>query len=297
MGCANYHGWIHFDDGTRWIVRIPRASYGAVPDPLIEYLVASEYATLKFLGNTKVPAPRPYAYALGSDPQNSVGVSYILMEALAGAPYYSSVATPEQREKVLSQLADVLVELSKHPLPRAGSLIHSNGRTEVSSFASNRYVALHQYGPFDDALTYFVQSAEQHLDLIADGQLYHKYPLEAFQFYMILKEHAHLLTTNEQANHFYLRHVDDKGDHLLIDEDKNITGIIDWQFARCVPASEAFGPSYITADLDALYAGKVETTADDRKLANELRKRSEESAYGDRCIREDFLSWIGQRID
>lgn len=33
-----------------------------------------------------------------------------------------------------------------------------------------------------------------------------------------------------------------KGTHLLIDENYNITGIIDWQFARIVPVCEAFGP-------------------------------------------------------
>lgn len=274
MGCANYHGWILFDDGKRWIVRIPRASYNSVPETLVEYLVASEYATLKFLENTKVPAPRAYAFELASDPENAVGVSYILMEALPGTPYNSSRATLQQKSRVLGQLADILIELSNFPVPRAGSLIQQiDGDIEVSSFASNRFIALHQYGPFNDALSYFVQTAEQHLDLIADQQLYYEYQPDAFKFYMILREHAHLLGSNEQPSNFFLKHVDDKGDHLLVDENGNITGIIDWQFARCVPPSESFGPSYITADLGALYLGKVETSAEDRQLAKELRKR------------------------
>jgi hypothetical protein len=49
---------------------------GEVPDDLIDYLVASEYATLKYLED-KVPAPRVYAYGLALDPRNKVGLSYI----------------------------------------------------------------------------------------------------------------------------------------------------------------------------------------------------------------------------
>lgn len=31
---------------------------------------------------------------------------------------------------------------------------------------------------------------------------------------------------------FYLKHADDKGDHILVDEHFNITGIIDWEWAH-----------------------------------------------------------------
>ncbi|KAJ5937108.1 hypothetical protein N7466_003558 [Penicillium verhagenii] len=77
-----------------------------------------------------------------------------------------------------------------------------------------------------------------------------------------------LLTALCQGNSF--KHVDDKGDHLLVDENFNINGIIDWQFARAVPASEAFGPSYITADLMSLYSSNTGVTGDDHDLATAL---------------------------
>jgi hypothetical protein len=196
------------------------------------------------------------------------------MEALPDTPHQSHGATTQKKECVTEQLADILIEISKHPLPRSGSLIQGNRRIEVGPFESNRFITLHRYGPFEDALTYFVQTAEQYLDLIADDQLYNEYPADAFLFYTMLREYAHILTPEHQhPRQFFLRHVDDKGDHILVDQEGNITGMIDWQFARCVPASEAFGPSYFTADLDALYSGRIGVTDDDRKLAGELRKR------------------------
>jgi aminoglycoside phosphotransferase (APT) family kinase protein len=56
---------------------------------------------------------------------------------------------------------------------------------------------------------------------------------------------------------FFLKHVDDHGGHLLLDDEDNITGIIDWQMARVVPRDEAFGPSLISVDMSALCRGNV----------------------------------------
>ena len=39
------------------------------------------------------------------------------------------------------------------------------------------------------------------------------------------------LLSEHEAEEFYLRHFEDKGDHILVDSDYNITGIIDWEFA------------------------------------------------------------------
>lgn len=39
---------------------------------------------------------------------------------------------------------------------------------------------------------------------------------------------------------FYLKHADDKGDHILVDEHFNITGIIDWEWASNASPAHAF---------------------------------------------------------
>jgi hypothetical protein len=70
-----------------------------------------------------------------------------------------------------------------------------------------------------------------------------------------------------------LKHVDDKGDHLLVDEELNITGIIDCQMARIVRRREAFEPSLVTADMRALCQGKVSLSPSDLMLAVILQKR------------------------
>ena len=149
-----------------------------------------------------------------------------------------------------------------------------NDQIDVSTVTSNCFVSLNTYGPFKTTLDYITSIIDQHMDLIADGQLHHEHPLEAFLFYHFLRLNTEALVASDlPGQQFFLKHVDDKGDHLLVDEDFNITGIIDWQFARTVPAVEAFGPSYITADLASLYFSQTGVTDDYRLLAKALRDR------------------------
>lgn len=134
-------------------------------------------------------------------------------------------------------------------------------------------------GHFKQPKNIFSSVADIHLQLISDGQIYPKFPKEAYVFYRLLKQQAAptLASTSSPAvDGFFLKHVDDKGDHILVDDEYNITGIIDWQFARFVPACEAFGPSLFTADLDMLYWGTAGLGQDDRLLAQHLADQEED---------------------
>ncbi|KAL3469722.1 hypothetical protein BJX99DRAFT_240794 [Aspergillus californicus] len=79
MGCANYHARVCFaGNGSTWLIRVPRINN--IPQQLIDYLIRSEYATLKYLETTKEPAPRAFGCGIAGDANNKVGISYILME-------------------------------------------------------------------------------------------------------------------------------------------------------------------------------------------------------------------------
>ena len=285
MGSANYHARIRFHDGSpSWLLRVPRVASFAVglPSSLVEYLVLSEYATLKFLETTAVPAPRAFSYGIyGTGTDHGTGVSFILMEELRGTPWTGQgvsggEATENEKAKVWSGLADILIELEKHPFSKAGSLCLQSSEIEVSAVASDRFLVLTPAGPFITSTAYYAAFAEQYLELIVDGQLYTEYPINAYLVYRFLKDNATQLSSQEEnrmTERFYLKHVDDKGDHILVDKQLNITGIIDWQMARIVPRHEAFGPSLVTADMNALCNGKFSLSPSDLVLADMLRRR------------------------
>ncbi|KAL6803264.1 hypothetical protein GGI42DRAFT_360077 [Trichoderma sp. SZMC 28013] len=285
MGSANYHARIRFqDDSASWLLRVPRVTGFAagLPIPLADYLIASEYATLKFLETTAVPAPRAFSYGVCSNgTDHGVGVAFILMEELPGRPWTGgrvsgTTAADGEKTRIWSDLAEILAELERHPFPKAGSLCLQSSNIGVSAAASDRFVVLTPDGPFHNSTAYYTAFAEQYLELIADGQLYTEFPVDAYLVYRFLKDNVSQLAETDgetkSPEKFFLKHVDDKGDHLLVDDDLHITGIIDWQMARVVPRREAFGPSLITAEMDALCTGKVSLSADDVALTDALRQ-------------------------
>lgn len=177
MGCANYHARIRFpDDGSVWLIRVPRLN-SSIPQSLVDYLIRSEYATLKFLETTKVPAPRASGYGISDDKNNKADVSYILMEGMAGktwnlqGPRGKRFADDEDKERVWNGLADILIELQRHPFPKAGSLLPGPSPSEpmVSAVASERFLIQSPSGPFDTASDYYTSFVEQNMALIADG--------------------------------------------------------------------------------------------------------------------------------
>jgi hypothetical protein len=285
MWSANYHARIRFDDWSpSWLLCVPRVATfaGGIPSSLVEYLVLSEYAILKFLETTAVPAPHAFSYGIsGAGTDHGTGVSFILMEELRGTPWVGQGmsggdASADEKGKVWGSLADIVMELKKHPFPKAGSLCLQSSEIEVSAIASDRFIVLTPRGPFMTSTAYYTAFAEQYLELIADGQLYTEYPVDAYLVYRLLKDNATQSLSrveNEVEERFYLKHVDDKGDHLLVDEELNTTGIIDWQMARIVARREAFGPSLVTADMSALCQGKVSLSPNDLILAVMLQKR------------------------
>lgn len=272
-GCANYHARIRFGDGSpSWLLRLPRVTGFAVglPVSLAEYLVRSEYATLKFLETTAVPAPRAFSFGIPSQgTDHGVGACFLLMEELSGKPWDGQ----GDATKVWKGLADIFAELEKHPFAKAGSLYveSPDDLPSVSAIASDRFVCLDPYGPFETSAAYYTAWAEQYLALIADGQLYPQFAVEAYLVYRFLQDNVSQLSDSEDK--FFLKHVDDKGDHLMVDEDLNITGIIDWQMARVVPRREAFALSLVSADMRALCDGNVSLSSKDVALSNALREK------------------------
>lgn len=271
-GCANYHSRIRFDDGSpSWLMRVPRVTGFAVgfPVALAGYLIRSEYATLKFLETTTVPAPRAFTFGVPSEnTDHGVGVCFLLMEELPGKPWDGR----GDATKVWKGLARILAELEKYPFTKAGSLyVRSPGDLpSISAIASDRFVCLDPYGPFETSADCYTAWAEQYLTLIADGQLYPQFSVEAYLVYRFLQENS--TQVSEPEDRFYLKHVDDKGDHLLVDDDLNITGIIDWQMARVVPRREAFGLSLVSADMRALCGGDVSLSTEDVALGKAVNQ-------------------------
>ncbi|KAJ5776807.1 hypothetical protein N7520_000053 [Penicillium odoratum] len=107
--------------------------------------------------------------------------------------------------------------------------------------------------------------------LISDGQLFALFTANANLLQTLAAKPGH--NSVEVTEQFYLKHVDDKGDHLMVDDELNITGIIDWQMTRVVPVDEAFGPSLATAQMASIYNGMSSLTVHDLTSARFLKAK------------------------
>lgn len=179
----------------------------------------------------------------------------------------------------------------------------------VTGFAVGLPVSLAQYLICSEYATlkfletpsaYYEAWTGQYLALIANGQLYPRYPVEAYLIYRFPQDNVTQLSDDDDDDdkdgegRFYLKHVDDKGDHLMVDQDSNITGIIDWQMARIVPRREAFSLALASADMTAFGGGDDSLSGEDVALADAVRDKRPELArvMGDGKMRR-FLWGLG----
>jgi hypothetical protein len=260
MGGMNYHIEISFEDGVCWLARVRRFNVTSPPLELQNHIMRSEVATLEFLGETKIPAPKVFDFSL--DEANPVGVRYILMEKLPGRSLSWSDATREQRLKVIDQLADIYIELHAHPFPMMGSLDKIDSKLFIGPFARETLAdfgesGLKMLGPFSSSEQYYNAHLDLILDLIMRQEAYANRPIDAFLIHRYLQENIPIILPHASLDDasFYLKHADEKGDQILVDDQFRITGIIDWEWAHTGPKFSVFNSPIVLLPLAEFYSG------------------------------------------
>ncbi|CAI7610892.1 unnamed protein product [Penicillium palitans] len=259
MGGMNYHIEVLFEDGISWLARIRRFNATSPPPGLRDYILSSEVSTLQFLSKTKVPIPTVFDF--NPDESNPVGVGYILMEKLPGKSLRWSLATPKQKQKVTSQVADIYIELKRFPFSMIGSLSEESSshidpiaRESLTDFQD---LYMRMLGPCSSSEEYFKAHIRMILDLITRQEYYVNHPVDAFLIHRFLLDTVpDIVLRNDLDNGmFYLKHADEKGDQILVDNDFNITGIIDWEWAQTDSKSAAFNSPILLLPVADFYEG------------------------------------------
>jgi hypothetical protein len=280
-GGQNCHLDVEFSDGVTWLARIRLDDPLLPPREVQAHIFLSEVATLQFLANTAIPAPRVYAYQLES-PVNAVGTSYVLMEKLSGKPLDWNSAPAERRVRVLEQLADLYLELEKHPIPLTGSLLPTserggtNGGFNVAGFAQMPCFETPglPLGPFKTLEEAYSSVIRQQQEMLANQEVGNLRLDNYLAFLWRLKELPELVASSaSRSGPFYLKHYDDKGDHLLVDEDYNITGVIDWEFASAEAKELAFSSPCMVWTVGDFYDGSNALNEDEEKFAAIFERR------------------------
>ncbi|KAK4171009.1 hypothetical protein QBC36DRAFT_250357 [Triangularia setosa] len=241
MGSNNLHLNVEFADGVKWIARIRRLNANAPPPKVRDYMITSEVATLRFLEKTRVPAPKVFDFALEKELGNRVGVGYILMEKLSGTPLNWNTAGQEHKRKVMNQVADIYLELSRYPFDAVGSLdTPGSGHigpmvTKLTGVDVPRCASWREFSTrYIIHILNLIQQREIYIQRPVDAYLVHRYLLD------LIPIAARWTDGWDATSGFYLKHADEKMDHILVDDEYTITGIIDWESAYTAPVAIAF---------------------------------------------------------
>ncbi|KAM5341845.1 hypothetical protein ACJ41O_014876 [Fusarium nematophilum] len=241
-GRLNWVIFITFDDGIEWVFRSPRRSKSTKTESHYKMTI-SEASTLKYLGkHSSVPVPEVYSFSGSHD--NEIGLPYILMSKASGRalseydwpeafriPGYT-VRIPllpladRDREKIMGQLGSIMPSLSGIHFDKIGSLFEAedgSGDCSVGECLSPSLVWEERdqlqgidRGPFDQE--------SQYLSSLISAFVSHAKEL--------------WLGPHVFGGDFVLSHPDLHVGNIFVDQDFNVTCIIDWGSASAGPPSE-----------------------------------------------------------
>lgn len=209
----------------------------------------SEMSTFKFLKlNSKIPVPEVYGYDFQSNRDNAVGVTYMLVQKLPGfkVPELSMGNKDldlQRASRFHSQLADVILELGTFKFDKIGSLRESQtepGTFEVAplydfytTYPLARGQTQQNRGPFSSTSEYFNALSDLNIrDALTNysPKLEQGPPVdqEIARFHLIKKMIPAFTENPSNDGPFYLQHLDLTSENILVDEECNITGVLDF---------------------------------------------------------------------
>lgn len=296
MGGQNCHAEITFQDGIKWLARLRLINTSSPPVEVRDYILRSEAATLKFLQtHTRIPSPKVLDWACETDPQNPLGeVGYILMEKIQGEPLNRQLVSSTQKEKVMQQLVDIFIEIEKHPFDKIGSITPAKdaakfeiqGLADPATFGTESGGPL---GPFNSSAEAARVIFETYLAMIASGEIAAVYPADIYLAHRFRLDNLNKMGRELfSEGRFFLKHPDDKGDHILVNKDYDIVGIIDWEWCQTVSKKDAFSSPCMMWPVGKFYDGSNELSEDEVRFADIFIERG----------RDDLASFVmeGRRV-
>ncbi|KAK9243771.1 hypothetical protein V1506DRAFT_523382 [Lipomyces tetrasporus] len=272
-GSYNLVHIVEFDDGVRYVVRVPATGWGGRFTEIAKRSLVSQALTLRWIRKeTAVPVPDVYAFDISST--NEIGAPYILMSFINGHIVSSKwfdrtgpTALEERRLRTLDTLAQVMSQLQKFQFDKIGSLEFENGtvgnsirigpcyRWDEGIFGDEDYgkdLRVEEFGPFESSKSYLRHCVSHYWDPRKQSPLALGSRMILDMMISCLPLSTKGVSTNQES--FVLSLPDFDSQNIIIDERGNITGIIDWDNVQAVPRFLGYFsfPGWITRDWDPI---------------------------------------------
>lgn len=146
-----------------------------------------------------------------------------------------------------------------------------DGSSKIGGFAQSQLFDSPNspLGPFDDLESSLRAMLAQQIRMIVDGEL----SSLAVDHYLSHRWRVDVRSLHNNHAGFFLKHFDEKGDHIMVDEEFNITGIMDWEFASPEPKALAFSSACMLWLVGDFYAGSNRLRPEEMELAAIFERR------------------------
>ncbi|KAI6086892.1 kinase-like protein [Hypoxylon rubiginosum] len=255
-------------DDFKLVIRIPVTGWGSGKTEKAAHAMESQVDTLRLIAQgTTIPVPEIYDFDTTDD--NVIGTPYMCMSFMPGNPVsdvwfkepedfiiqnnfmkrkYINTTREQFRLKILKSLAQFMSQLSRFTFDKIGSISNRSSTPAASDPCYHWRETLDgtmkivTSGPFDSASAYL----EYH-----DVHDIHEHELVNAQA-KILKHMLAASPINDIRGSFVLRPPDFNLQNVMVDEEGNVTGLIDWDFAQTVPHCIGYAayPAWIRRDWD-----------------------------------------------
>ncbi|KAI8943968.1 phosphotransferase enzyme family protein [Xylaria longipes] len=309
-GSYNICFFVEFDDGEKWVVRIPLApclAFGA------KSKLESEIATMLVISErTSVPIPHIVAYRLDDDPKPLA--SFLILEYVEGQKLsHADVASlPDaRRDHFYRSLAAIYIQLRRLEFASVGCLRqHKDGpkvskRTTsidinmqeleglnpsvIQASYTNQSGTLASAGAYTSMLLQLADNAfAKSRASVTDDE---EQGADALYHLHIFRQYAEKWVDPRHENGpFVLVHGDLEPFNLLVDDEMGIVCVLDWEWSRVVPLQFFKPPLWLanpdTTNLayDAVYRRYLDRF--DKFLA--ILRTLEKESYGNELLSNEW---------
>ncbi|KAI1266613.1 phosphotransferase enzyme family protein [Xylariaceae sp. FL1019] len=255
-GSFNMCYFVEFDDGVKWVVRVPL-------EPCLAFggksKLETEIATMNFVAErTSIPIPAIVTYRLGEGPEPLS--SFLILHYVEGRTLSYEELTSlsdKQRDCLYRSMADVFLQLRRLEFSGAGCLnVDVDGVASVSkmnmsidinmqeleglqpSTIQSRFYG--QHGSLSSAKEYTAMLLDLADHAFAKGRssviLNEEHGADALYQLHVFREHAKKwVDPRFEKGPFVLSHGDFELFNLLLNDDMQVVCVLDWEWSRVVP--------------------------------------------------------------